>query len=415
MQNKKIVKNTTMLYAMNIAKMIFPLITLPYLTRVLSVPGYGMVVYVKAIMQYMQLIVDFGFLLSGTKDIVLAGTNQDKINKEVGNIFVAKLMLSVVAFLGLCCIIPFITILKENILFVILSYIVVFLTCFLMDFFFRGIEKMEVITIRFVIMRGIATLLTFFVVKDDSDLLWIPVLDIAGTIVAIVLVWYELKKNEVKIKPEGIRPVLAKIKESAIYFFSDMATTAFNALNTVLIGIYLDAVGVAFWGVCMQLIGAAQSLYTPITNGIYPHMVRTRDASLLKKTMIRFMPVVILGCIFTLFVAKYAIVIIAGSKYVGASSTLKLLIPVLLFSFPSMLYGWPALGAIGRQKETTITTVTSACFQVALLIVLITTNHFNLVTISIARGCTELVLFSLRFFLCKKYKSDFSISKAAVE
>ena len=101
--------------------------------------------------------------------------------------------------------------------------------------------------------------------------------------------------------------------------------------------------------------------------------------------------------------------IIAGGKYVEAGSTLRLLIPVLLFSFPAMLYGWPALGAIGRQKETTITTVMSACFQVALLIVLITTKHFNLVTISVARGCTELVLFSLRFFLCKRYTSEFSL------
>ena len=76
-----------MLYIMNIAKMIFPLIVLPYLTRVLTVPGYGVVAYVKAIMAYMQLIVDFGFMLSGTKDIVMAGEDKDEINRQVGNIF----------------------------------------------------------------------------------------------------------------------------------------------------------------------------------------------------------------------------------------------------------------------------------------------------------------------------------------
>lgn len=404
---KRTTKNTVMLYLMNIAKMVFPLITLPYLTRVLSVPGYGMVVYVKAIMQYMQLFVDFGFLLSGTKDIVLAHNNHDRLNKETSNIFMAKLLLSLVAFLCLCCIIPFIQLLRENILFVFLSYVVVFLTCFLMDFFFRGIEKMEIITIRFVVMRGIATILTFFMVKDDSDLLWIPVLDIIGSLIAIVLVWHEIRKFGIKIKPEGLSQVLYKIKDSAVYFFSDMATTAFNALNTVLIGVYIDAIGVAFWGVCMQMIGAAQSLYTPITNGIYPQMVRTKDYSLLKKTMSIFMPVVLMGCIFTFFVAKYAVVIIAGSKYEDAYTTLRLLIPVLLFSFPSMLYGWPALGAINKQNETTATTVLCALFQVIALGILIVTKRFNLVTISIARGCTEFLLFSSRFLLCKKFKKLF--------
>ena len=68
-----------MLYGMSIAKIVFPLLTLPYLTRVLSVESYGVVSYVKAVMQYMQLVVDFGFMLSGTKDIVNANNDHEKL------------------------------------------------------------------------------------------------------------------------------------------------------------------------------------------------------------------------------------------------------------------------------------------------------------------------------------------------
>ena len=53
----KLVMNTAMLYIMNIAKLVFPFMTLPYLTRVLSVEGYAVVSYVKSVMQYMQLTV----------------------------------------------------------------------------------------------------------------------------------------------------------------------------------------------------------------------------------------------------------------------------------------------------------------------------------------------------------------------
>ena len=155
-RSSKIIYNTSMLYLLNIAKILFPLITLPYLTRVLSVTWYGVVAYVKAVMQYMQLIVDFGFLLSGTKDIVLAGEDQNKINHEIGNIFLARLLVSGIACAGLCAIIPLISILRESILYTMLSFVVVLLTVFLMDFFFRGIEKMEIITIRFVVMKGLA-------------------------------------------------------------------------------------------------------------------------------------------------------------------------------------------------------------------------------------------------------------------
>ena len=397
-----------MLYIMNIAKMIFPLITLPYLTRVLSVPGYGVVSYVKAIMQYMQLIVDFGFLLSGTKDIVLVQGEKDKIDHEVGNIFLARLLLVGIAFLGLCLITPLIQILRENMLFTMLSFVVVALTVFLMDFYFRGIERMEIITIRFVVMKGIAAALTFAFVHNDNDILWIPVLDIIGSLVAVALVWIELQKLNVHLKFDGLSASLKKLKDSAVYFFSDMATTAFNALNTVLIGIYINKTDVAFWSLCMQLIGAVQSLYTPITSGIYPQMMRSRNRRLIQKTMIIFMPIICVGCVFTFFVAKYALLIVGGEKYVAAENTLRLLIPVLFFSFPSMLYGWPTLGAINKQRETTMTTIISAVFQVTMILLLIVFDRVDLVSVAILRGCTEAVLLALRFGTYWKYRAEFA-------
>lgn len=403
----KLIKNTSMLYLLSIAKMIIPLITLPYLTRVLSVPEYGVVAYVKAAMTYMQIIIDFGFLLSGTKDVVLAGNDQNKINKEVSEVFFAKIALGIIALFCLFCITPFIRILRENLFYTFLSYISVFLTCFLMDFYFRGIEKMEIITMRFLVMKGIATILTFIFVKSDSDILMIPILDIIGTAVAILFVWRELKRQGVCIVRSVAKAVIIKLKESAIYFLSNMATTAFSAFITILIGIYIDEKEVAFWSICIQLVSAVQSLYSPITNGVYPHMVRTRDWELLKKTTLLIMPIIIAGCIFTYFFAKPTIIIIAGEKYKDAAVTLKMLIPVLFFSFPAMLYGWPALGAINRQKETTVTTIVTAFFQILVVISLIILKRFNLITICIARNLTEVLLFLLRYFLCLKYRKEF--------
>lgn len=66
--------------AMNIAKMLFPLLTLPYLTRVLSTDCYGSVVYVKSVTTYLQLLVDFGFVLSAAKSIVQA--REDRARQE---------------------------------------------------------------------------------------------------------------------------------------------------------------------------------------------------------------------------------------------------------------------------------------------------------------------------------------------
>lgn len=408
MKNNNVVKNTTMLYLMNIAKMVFPLLILPYLTRILTIDCYGVVSYVKAVMQYMQLIVDFGFVLSGTKDIVLARNDKNQLNIEVGNILFAKLLLSTVAGIVLCIATVMIPILRENTLFVFLSFIVVFMTNFLFDFLFRGLEKMEIITTRFVIMKGLATALTFVFVHNDSDILWIPILDILGSLIAILLVVLELKKLDIRLQFGNLGTILLKIKDSAIYFFSNMATTAFMALNTLLIGIFIEKAEVAYWSLCLQMVTAVQALYTPLTDGIYPHMVKTRDLNLLKKAAKIYMPLVSIGCIFTLITAKYALYLLGGYQYIDAANVLRALVPVLFFSFLSMLFGWPALGAIGKQKETTFTTVFTAIIQVIGLIILIVCGKFNLINIAILRGITECILFALRFRYVVKFKKEFS-------
>ena len=122
-------------------------------------------------------------------------------------------------------------------------------------------------------MRGIATALTFVFVHSDEDILFVPLLDAFGSLVAVILVFVELKKENIKIHFSGISTAWKKLKNSFVYFASNMATTAFGALNTLLIGAFLPATEVAYWSVCMQLIGAVQTMYTPITDGIYPEMI----------------------------------------------------------------------------------------------------------------------------------------------
>ena len=396
-----------MLYLMNFAKMVFPLLTLPYLTRVLSVNCYGNVAYVKSVMQYIQIIIDFGFLLSGTRNIVLAET-RNKLNWEVSSIFLAKIILSILAAVVLfiaTCMIP---ILQANILYTWLSFVVVFLTNFLFDFLFRGLEKMEIITIRFVIMRGIATLLTFVFIKGDSDILWIPILDIIGSIIAIVFVIKEIQSLKIQIIITPVMEALKRLRDSAIYFFSNMATTAFMALNTVIIGIFLNSNDVAYWSVCLQISTAVQALYTPLTDGIYPHMVKTRNLRVLTKAVKIYMPIISIGCIFTFEMANYILLLLGGNQYTEAANVLRALIPVLFFSFLSMLFGWPALGAIGKQNETTLTTVLTAIIQIVGLFLLVLLKKFNLINIALLRGFTEFLLFIFRLLYVIKFRKVFS-------
>ena len=408
MSNKKIVNNTIMLMIFNIAKIIFPFITLPYLTRVLSTEAYGTVAYVKTVMTYMQIVVDFGFVLSATKDIVKSRENKESLAYIVGDTLIARVILGAIGFLIVAILSLALPILRENILYTVLSYVVIFESVFLMDFLFRGLEKMHIITIRFILMKVISTLLTFILIKNDSNILLIPILDILSSTIAIILVFFEMKKMNIRLKFSGMTNVFNSIKNSFVYFLSNVASTSFNALSTIIIGIYVNATEVAYWSVCMQIIGTIQACYSPISDGIYPEMIRTKNIGIVKKALKIFLPVIGLGCVATIFLAKPVLLILGGEKYLPAVPILQLLTPNLFIGFLSIMFGWPTLGAIGKAKETTISTVTSIIVHIILLVALIIFNKFNLYTIAIVRCITEAVLFGMRYMYYRKYKNLFN-------
>lgn len=410
MKMSKVATNTFMLYIMSIAKLIFPLLTLPYLTRVLSEDMYGYVSYVKSCMTYVQLFIDFGFILSSVKDIVNANGDKEKIGHIVGDTVVAKLLLAAASGVAVYGMWLFIDILQMNNLFLVLSFIGVATTAFLADFLFRGIEKMHYITYIYLAAKAISIVLTFLLVKGDGEILWIPILDVLVNVLSAVISLAIIGKLKIKIRISGLRVCFGMIRKSFTYFLSNMATTAFTALNTILIGIYItDLTEVAHWSLCLSIISAIQGLYSPICNGIYPHMIKEKSLRFIHKILGIFMPIVVAGCLFSFCLAKTALIIVGGEKYAEASLLFRCMIPILFFSFPAQVYGWPTLGAIGKVKETTATTIIAAVAQVVGLIVLIKCNAFTTIALAVLRGLTEAVLMFMRMFMTYKNRDLFLI------
>lgn len=405
--NSKVVENTTMLYLYTFAKIIFPLITLPYLTRVLSLNTYGMVSFVKAYMIYIQLFVDFGFILSSVKEIVRANKNNELIGLIVGQTIVAKIILSCISIVVTFFLIFMIDTLQDNILFTFLSLLVIVVSSFLLDFLFRGIEEMKIFTFSFILMKAISTLLIILLVKKDSHVLLIPVFDLSSSLVAILYTWTKIKKLNIIVRFESLKKSIFMIKESLTYFLSNIATTAFGAFNTLLIGIVMSNDQVAVWSLALYVISAINALYSPIVNGIYPNMIRTKSIKFIKKILFIFMPIVIIGSTFLFFLSDFVIFVMAGEQYAQASLILKLLIPVLVFSFPSMILGWPTLGAIGKEKEVMFTTVITAIVQVSGLLLIVYIGEISLIQVAFFRSITELLMLLLRWGYVHRYNIHF--------
>ena len=408
-ENKVLINNTIMMYLMCIAKIVIPLVSLPYLTRVLTVDCYGSVSFVKSIINYFQILIEFGFLLSATKDIVDILKNKENPNKVIGDTLYAQMMLCIISLIGMIILCLCMDILKGYELFAFLSLVVVFLSIFLFEYVFKAYEQMGKIAIRYVLMKVVALILTLIFVKNDSQILLIPIFDIIASIVAIVMVIFQMKKLGVSVNfsIKRIKDGFVSLKNSFIYFMSNFATTAFGALNTVIIGICLSTSDVAFWSITMQMVAVVQTLYNPIISSVFPTMLKQKNLKIIHKVMLIYMPLILVGCGLIILLGDWVVTLVFTENYLMSSTLLKYLIPLLIVSFPAMLYGWPCLGPINKQKATTISTIISAVVQVLGLILLAIIGKFTLLGICIVRNATELVLCVIRMSLVYKNKNKY--------
>ena len=397
-KNKVFYKNTFMLYIMTATKFVLPVIITACLTRRLGEDGYGIITYMTATMNYFLLFLDFGFNYSSTKKISQNRENTNAVQTEINNVITAKIWLSVSGFIMLLAIIPFINILKTNITLALLYYVSTVANIFIPDFLYRGLEKMEYVTLRYVITKLVATVLIFLCVHGTNEILLIPLFYTVGTLIAAAFTIRHMRKSlGFSVRLGRVKETWYVIKESVVYFASTFATTALSAFNTLIMGIVnFSTAEIAYWGVAFQIVQAIQSLYEPITSSIYPRVSANKNYKFVLKVTKYLSFVVAIGCVAAYFLADIAVKIIAGAGYEPATTVFRLLIPMLLFSFWAQMLGFPFLGAMDQQKKVTISTVAAGGFHIVLSFFFIIIGKFNLVNLSIIRGISEFVLFAIR-------------------
>jgi PST family polysaccharide transporter len=394
----RLTSNIIYQYALQIAKYLFPFITLPYLTRVLGPDTYAIRAYVLAAMVFFQVFLDYGFNSRGTKIVAEFSNDSSRVAQETSAIVILRLCLCVVGTIALIPITMCIPILHDNALYVAIAYVGVCFKAGLPDFIFQGFQEMGIITKRFVLSQSVAMVLTFVLVHGPQDILWVPTLESLASFIAFVWSWHNvLGTRGIHLCRVSSSYLTSAFRQSSAFFLSNAASTAFSALTTLMIGILIaDQAQISYWSLATTAVSAIQSLYTPITNSLYPHMIVSKDFQMLKRLLIAGMVAVTVGTVAFALLSDVVMLVLGGREYLAGSYIVAMLAPVLWFSYPGMLLGYPVLAALGKVKWLTTSTVASALFHVAGLALLAATGMFTIEAICILRCCTEAILAVLR-------------------
>lgn len=405
-------KNTLWQYGLQILKYLFPLLLIPYLTRILGTEGYAVYAYVLSFMGVVQTIADFGFTLSGTKKVVDLRGDTAALSRLVGAITVARLVLLCGLFFCVMVVTRFIPIMAENTVYVIWAFFATAGRTVLPDFIFQGNERMGPLTTRYFASKGVQVALTILLVRGPGDLILVAVADVLSEIVDIA--WsYRAQKRlfGVGIARPTFKESFEELRVSAIYCVSNVSSSLFSGFTTVIIGLAITSkTDIAFWSLTLTTVNAVQSLYTPIANSLYPHMIKNRDFGFARKLALVALPVLVLGIVAYCALSKPIMLVLGGPEYVGGAHVMWMISPIFIFSFYGILIGWPVLGAMGHVKELTVSTLFTGIVNVVSLLALYLAGLITLDVICVARwGCDALLLLVRVFMLWRaaRSKTDF--------
>ncbi len=408
-KNNKLLVNTFMLYLLTFSNYFFNLITVPLQTRVLGPEIFGRIGFCLAVSTYFRLLYDFGFLLSATESVSKNSDDKNYVSKVFTSVNIIKVILIIISIVPLIILLFTVDIFKDDPLLFILYFIYVAIDSFEPDFLYRGFEQMKAITIRNVFIKMFFTIMIFVFLKKSTDYMIIPILNIIGAFVALLFVYRDVTKRfkirMCKVTKDDINECF---KKSRIFFLSRIATTLYGATNTFILGIiYPTGPVLGHYTSSEKILSASRQAMTPISDSVYPHMVKNKDFNLIKKILKIFMPIILFGCIILFVYAKPICVIAFGKEYEESAIILRYMIPIIIITLPTYLLGFPTMTPLGISDKANLSVIISSIYHVIGLFILYLLRILNIDSICILTITTEILILLIRIFYILKNKNKY--------
>jgi polysaccharide transporter, PST family len=273
---KRLIENITSLFALQGLIYLFPLITYPYLIRMLGPEKFGLLAFAQALIQYFVIFTDYGFNMSAPREIAIYRENEEKLSSIFSATMLVKLtllLISAIVYIVLIITVPYFHNEWEVYLVYFLTVIGNVLTPI---WFFQGIEQMKYITLINFIARGSMTACIFIFVRNSSDYLLAAGLQsgaylLAG-ILSIGILWRQML---VKPRwPESWDGVKTAAKESNQVFISNLSMSVYSYGSVVIVGFVSGQTLAGYYSIVQKFSAGVVGLVQPISQGLYPFLSR---------------------------------------------------------------------------------------------------------------------------------------------
>jgi PST family polysaccharide transporter len=411
---KRLIENFLSLSVLQIANYILPLITLPYLVRVLGPEKFGLIAFSQAFIGYFMILTDYGFNLSATRDISINRENKEKLTEIFSSVIIIKLALMIISIILMSIIIFSFEKFRQDWIVYYLTFGMVVGQVLFPVWFFQGMEKMKYITFLNILAKVIFTVAIFVFVKEASDYLYVPLLNSLGFIIAGILgLWIVFRDFEVSFKFVGLEELKRQLKEGWYIFLSQVNFTFFNETNVIILGLFTNNTIVGYYSAAEKLIRAIISLQIPLVGSAYPAMSKLLKEDINKaitfgnKLLIygTFIYTILISII--LILSNKIIILLLGDSFKNSELIFKILLIIPITFFIINIYGVNFLINTGHSDKFSKIVIISGLSN--LMLCPIMTFFFSYTGTAISRVIIEIFVLCGIYYYTTRYIDELKL------
>ena len=367
--NKRIFSNFSYLAVLEIFSLVAPLITYPYLVKVLGKNLYGWVITAQITSSYAIILIDFGFRRVSAKYVAASKDNHLELSRIVSTVVIMRVILWLITLFLYVAIISLIPSYRDQWILFIVSYGLTLSSALLPDFYFQGIEQMKYITIINVCTRLIFIGATFLVITSPKQYIFVPALwsigYLAGGLYSLYVVFC---KHKLQIIRPSIKDYKFHLKETTPIFFSDVMLNLKDKFSYNIMGALLGMSNVVVYDIGTKIVNLLTKPTWILSTAIFPSMAKNPDIARTKRILVSLLFGSIILVLTTYLLLPYIVRFFIHEDIDLIPLRVYLLVPIftgLSFYIPSGVFV-----VFGRNKYVLYSTIFSTISYIILLFVM---------------------------------------------
>lgn len=328
---------------------IFPLLTMPYLARVIGADAFGALAFANSIMVIIETVTDWGFNYTATRDVAKNRENPELVSQIFSQVMYGRILLTFICFFGLIICIQFIPALHKYNLLLILSFLYIPGNILFPQWLFQAFEQMRYITILSLLSNAVFTGLVFVVIQNQNDFVLQPLLTACGFFISGIIAQYIIYHSfRIRLTKPNFHDIYNRLKHSTNMFISLLLPNLYTNFSTIILKSYCGEFATGIYNGGHRFQNIIDNITTILSRAFFPFLARHKEK--------HHFYVIISGCIaitasiFMFFGAQWFVDFFLTSEFQDSVIVMRIFAITPIFLFLMNTYGTNYLVIIGKER-----------------------------------------------------------------